>query len=62
MNGERLEIKTSANTIFAPGGVDVWLKVLLSLFRFVLGTGRSSKLPARSQIFTLAASAKVHVR
>jgi hypothetical protein len=25
--------------------VDVWLKVLLSLLRLVLGTGRSFKLP-----------------
>jgi hypothetical protein len=31
--------------IFAPGGVGVWLKVLLSLFRLVLGTGRSFKFP-----------------
>jgi hypothetical protein len=33
------------NNIFAPGGVDVWLKVLLSLLRSVLGTGRSFKFP-----------------
>ncbi len=36
---------TTANTIFAPGGVDVWFKVLLSLLRFVPGTGRSFKFP-----------------
>ena len=37
--------KTRPNNIFAPGGVDVWLKVLLSLFRLVLGTVRSFKFP-----------------
>ena len=35
----------AANNIFAPGGVDVWFKVLLSLFLSVLGTGRSFKFP-----------------
>jgi hypothetical protein len=39
------EKKAAANNIFAPGGVDVWLKILLSLLRFVPGTGRSSKFP-----------------
>jgi hypothetical protein len=41
------------NNIFAPGGVDVWLKVLLSLFRFVSWTGRSFKLPALTQTLAL---------
>jgi hypothetical protein len=36
---------TTANNIFAPGGVDVQFKVLLSLLHFVCGTGRSFKFP-----------------
>jgi hypothetical protein len=38
-------MKTAHNNIFAPGGVDVWFKVLLSLLRSVCGTGRSFKFP-----------------
>jgi hypothetical protein len=43
-NGNGNKART-ANNIFAPGGVDVWFKVLLSLFHLVLGTGRSFKFP-----------------
>ncbi len=37
--------RAAANNVFAPGGVDVWFKVLSSLFRLVPGTGRSFKSP-----------------
>jgi hypothetical protein len=40
-----MAVRRTHNNIFAPGGVDVRLKVLLSLFRSVLGKGRSFKLP-----------------
>jgi hypothetical protein len=35
----------ATNNIFAPGGFDVWFKVLLSLFRLVSWTGSSFKIP-----------------